>query len=138
LTYNESRQVSMNQTTLHRIDLPIVKHHFAHAHALDIDREDRISSGFRAQDRSQFSKRSDGSNSFPVTTINREGHHAFAPRTPRIVLAATVAQLCLHLVFFFLRHDSPPTQTFSDPGCHHLVAQVADGLHSSHQVFALR
>src|SRR5690349_2286034 len=116
----------MNQSTLHRIDLSIVKHHFTRANALNIDREDRVSSRIRAKDRSEFSERSDGSNSFRATAINRDGHHAIAPRSPRIILAATFAHLCLHLVFFFLRHDFS-LQTFSDPGPF-TWSQVADGL----------
>jgi hypothetical protein len=40
------RQVGMDQTAFNRIDLPIVKHDFTLADALDLDREDRVSSGF--------------------------------------------------------------------------------------------
>src|SRR5215207_2492927 len=49
LSLNEPREISMNQATLNRIDLPIVKHDFTLTHAFDLDREDRISSCFSAQ-----------------------------------------------------------------------------------------
>jgi hypothetical protein len=113
LSLNEPGKISMNQSTFHRIDLSIVKHHFADANALDVDRENRISSGFRTKDCSEVAGRSDGSNSVSSTAVNCNRHHTLTPRAPRIVFAATVTQLSLHLVFFFLRHEFS-LQTFSD------------------------
>jgi len=103
----------VNQSTFNRIDLPIVKHHFALAHAFDVDRKDRIASGFGAKDGSQITEGSDSRNSLCTTAINCYGHHAVTPRAPRIVFAATVTHFCLHLVIFFLRHEFS-LQTFSD------------------------
>ena len=57
----------MNQSAFNRIDLPIVKHHFALDHALDVDRKDRVASGFGAKDGSQITGRSDGGNSVCAT-----------------------------------------------------------------------
>ena len=115
LSLNQPREIRVNQTALDRIDLSIVKHHFTRAQTFDVDREDRVSSGFRAKDRGEFTKRSDGGDSFRATAINRNGHHALAPRAPRIILAATFTHLCLHLVIFFLRHDFSLTN-FQRPG----------------------
>src|SRR4051794_22653831 len=79
LPFNQPGEIRMNQTALDRIDLSLVKHHFADSDPFNIDREDRVSSGIRAKDRSQFSKRSDGGDSSRATAINRNGHHAIAP-----------------------------------------------------------
>src|ERR1051325_11946625 len=157
----------MDQTTLHRIDLAIVKHHFTRPHAFDVDRKDRVSSRIRAQDCSQFSQRSDGSDCLGATAVDCDGHHAIASRASRIILAATLTHFCLHLEIFFLRHDflnwqlpiancqffKSSEQTFSDEQICQLrwpiaklaignrnleISFFADGLRLSHQVFALR
>jgi hypothetical protein len=113
LSLNKPGEIRVNQTTLNRIDLSIVKHHFTCTSALDVDRENCISSRFRTKDRSKLAGRSDGSNCLCATAVNCNGHHAIAPRASRIVFAATLTQLCLHLVIFFLRHEFS-LQTFSD------------------------
>jgi hypothetical protein len=103
----------MNQTTAYRIDLSIVKHHFARTETLDIDGKDRIAAGFRSQDSRQIAQRGNGGNRFRAPTVNRDRHHSFAPDTPGIILSATFALLCLDLKLFFLRHDFS-LHTFSD------------------------
>jgi hypothetical protein len=141
LSLNQPRQIGVNQTTLHRIDLTIVKHHFADADTFDIDRENRVSSGFRAKDCSQITQRSNGGNSFRATAINRNGHHpsrrarraSFLPRPSR-TFACTLKS-------FFSAMISP--YKLSATRIHRLQMQafsicnlwipVADGLRLSHQ-----
>src|SRR6185503_11747385 len=108
LALHETSEIGVNQATLNRIDLPIVKHHFTLANAVDFDRENRVSPGFRTKDRSQITRRSNGSNSFSAASINGNGNHSLAPHASSIILAATLALFCLDPELFFLRHDFSP------------------------------
>src|SRR6058998_2173703 len=54
LTPNQSLKVRMDQTSTNRINLPIVKHHFATGPALDFNRKDRVSASLRSQNCRQF------------------------------------------------------------------------------------
>jgi hypothetical protein len=129
----------VNKPALHRIDLSIVKHHFAGADSLNVNRENCISPGFCTKDCSQVTGRSHRGKSLCSTAVNCNRHHAIAPRASRIVFAATLTQPCLHLEIFFLRHEFS-LQTFSDPhpqikqmNLRNLWIPVADGLRLSHQ-----
>ena len=104
LSLNQSRKIRMNQATAHRIDLTIVKHHFARADAFDVDREDGVSSGFGSQDRGQLTQGRDGRDGFTAAAINGDWNQSLATRAPRVILAATLAQLCLDRYILF----SPP------------------------------
>src|SRR5688572_16028751 len=129
LALHQPSQIGVHEPSFDRIDLAIVKHHFALTEAIDVDREDRISPGFRTQDRGQLAQRSNSSDRFPAASINRNRNHSLAACASRIVFAAALALFCLDPENFFLRHDFS-LQTFSDP---RQLPQVADGLRLSHQ-----
>ena len=76
LPLDEPLQIGVNQTTAHGINLPVVEHHFAGADALDINREDRVVSGLRAENRRQITKRGDGRNSFALAAVNGHGNES--------------------------------------------------------------
>src|SRR5437667_9547327 len=91
LSANQSLKVRMDQTSTNRINLPIVKHHFATGPALDFNRKDRVPASLRSQNCRQFLKGREGSFSLTFSAIDRHRHHACFSCASSVILAAAFA-----------------------------------------------
>jgi hypothetical protein len=91
-----------------------VKHHFARAHALDVECENCVAAGFGTKNCGQVAKWRERGDCAAFTAINRDGNHARDSGAARIILPATFSGGCANCYVFLFCHDCSSLQTFSD------------------------
>src|SRR5712691_13259412 len=105
LSPNQPLKVCVDQTSTNRINLTIVKHHFAPGSALDFDRKDRVPASLRSQNRRQFLKRREGGYSLAFSAIDRHRHHACFSCASSVILATSFACFGSNRNLLMLCHD---------------------------------